>query len=478
MPSSLEDYDVICTIGSGSYGTCKKIRRKKDGRVLVWKELDYGTMTETEKQMLVSEVNLLRELKHRHIVRYYDRIIDRSNTTLYIIMEHCEQGDLGLLISTLKREGRHCEEEFVWRVCVQMVHALKDCHSRQKNGKVVLHRDLKPANVFLDAKKNVKLGDFGLARVLNHETSFARTFVGTPYYMSPEQMNHSDYNEKSDVWSLGCLVYELCALRPPFTASNQGELACRIRTGRFLRIPPSFTDELNNFIKDMLVVQEHMRPTIEFLTKHASISSRISLLEVSGSRVSSASSQAASQPGTEEISSSTNTKTLHQEPSSTSATQALRSREEAVTLKEKLLAQKEKELEAREKTLLLREKLVEEKTAKAEYLCKEYEAKKKTLDLVNNVDRLALGTDTYAPSILRSDTYREEDSPKKQVTFDMQAEVENMQAWYRLDLPSQPVSSARQQAQIEQAQRIFEMRQKLKRNKQRPPYTSALTHMR
>jgi len=104
MPSKLLDYDILGEIGSGSYGTCKKIRRRIDNKILVWKELDYGKMTEVEKQMLVSEVNLLRELKHPHIVRYYDRIIDRSNTTIYIVMEFCEGGDLGALIAKHRKE--------------------------------------------------------------------------------------------------------------------------------------------------------------------------------------------------------------------------------------------------------------------------------------------------------------------------------------------------------------------------------------
>lgn len=78
----------------------------------------------------------------------------------------------------------YLEEDFVWKMLIQMTSALKECH-RRKNGKAVLHRDLKPANIFLDSDNNVKLGDFGLARVLHHETSFAKTFVGTPYYMSP-----------------------------------------------------------------------------------------------------------------------------------------------------------------------------------------------------------------------------------------------------------------------------------------------------
>ncbi|XP_068199052.1 serine/threonine-protein kinase Nek2-like [Antennarius striatus] len=232
-------------------------------KILVWKELDYGTMAYSERQMLVSEVNLLRELRHPNIVRYYDRIIDRTNTTLYIVMEYCEGGDLSSLISRCLRERRYLEEKLILRVMTQLTLALKECHRRSDGRATVLHRDLKPANIFLDIKQNVKLGDFGLARILNHDTSFAKTFVGTPYYMSPEQINQMSYNEKSDIWSLGCLLYELCALSPPFTAYNQKELAEKIREGKYRRIPYRYSEELNSLLSKMLNLKDYLRPSVE-----------------------------------------------------------------------------------------------------------------------------------------------------------------------------------------------------------------------
>ena len=105
--------------------------------------------------------------------------------------------------------------------------AIHEIHKR-KEGKI-LHRDIKAANIFLDASNNVKLGDFGLAKVLNQENGFAYTNVGTPYYMSPELINEKKYNEKSDIWALGCLIYEICALQPPFMANNYLTLAVKIK---------------------------------------------------------------------------------------------------------------------------------------------------------------------------------------------------------------------------------------------------------
>jgi NIMA (never in mitosis gene a)-related kinase 2 len=111
----MENYEKLSDIGKGSFGVVCKVRRKSDGRTLVWKEMNYGRMNEKEKQQLVSEVNILRELHHPNIVRYYDRIIDKEQTKIFIVMEYCERGDMAQLIKRLKKEKEYVPEEKVWK---------------------------------------------------------------------------------------------------------------------------------------------------------------------------------------------------------------------------------------------------------------------------------------------------------------------------------------------------------------------------
>lgn len=169
------------------------------------------------------QVNILRELRHPFIVRYYDRIIDKATTRIYIVMEFCEGGDLGRIIKRCRRDKTYLDETFIWKCFSQMVLALKDCHRHKEPAaaagsgaggaeaaaagaggaaervKPILHRDLKPGNIFLDSARNIKMGDFGLAKELASESKYAQTNVGTPFYMSPEQINEQRYNEKSDI---------------------------------------------------------------------------------------------------------------------------------------------------------------------------------------------------------------------------------------------------------------------------------------
>ena len=99
----MENYEVIGQIGKGNFGYISKIKRKNDGKILVWKEIDYSNINEKEKQQIVSEVNILRDLKHPNIVKYYDRIIDKKNSKIFIIMEYCEAGDIGAIVKKCRK---------------------------------------------------------------------------------------------------------------------------------------------------------------------------------------------------------------------------------------------------------------------------------------------------------------------------------------------------------------------------------------
>ncbi|KAG6825152.1 hypothetical protein H0H87_010150, partial [Tephrocybe sp. NHM501043] len=250
----LDQYDTLDVIGNGSFGIIRKVRRKSDGLVgylyatcyptcsfrygqlFARKELNFERMNERDRKQIVAEVNILKDLGHDNIVRYHDRYVDREEGILYILMEYCGGGDLSTVIKQAGRCNRPIPEDKIWGYFLQILLALNYCHhpnGHARNGSgggnginvfdsggssnraQILHRDLKPDNVFLDTTDKVKLGDFGLSRALT-QTNFANTYVGTPYYMSPELMQEKAYDTKSDIWSLGCVIYELCALKPPF----------------------------------------------------------------------------------------------------------------------------------------------------------------------------------------------------------------------------------------------------------------------
>lgn len=152
---------------------------------------------------------MLRELRHTNIVAYKDSYLDREQY-LNIVMIYCEGGDMYNKIKAA--QGKHFSETQVLDWFAQMALALYYLHEKK-----ILHRDLKTQNIFLKHGR-VRLGDFGIAKILDSTRELANTCIGTPYYMSPELFKYKPYSYKSDIWALGCIMYEICNLRHAFDA--------------------------------------------------------------------------------------------------------------------------------------------------------------------------------------------------------------------------------------------------------------------
>ena len=163
---------------------------------------------------------------------------------LNIVMVYCDGGDIYTKIKSAK--GKNFPENTIVDWLVQMALALLYLHERK-----ILHRDMKTQNIFLKNGK-IRLGDFGIAKVLDSTRDFANTCIGTPYYMSPELFKNQPYSYKSDVWALGCVLYEMCNLRHAFDAQSINGLAVKILRGSFPPINSCYSKSLRDLIGKML----------------------------------------------------------------------------------------------------------------------------------------------------------------------------------------------------------------------------------
>ena len=166
-------------------------------------------------------------------------------------------GDLAQMIKKQKDKGGYFSEDIILSWFTQICLSIKHIHDRK-----ILHRDLKSQNIFLTKQGIVKLGDFGIAKVLQTTAEVAQTIVGTPYYLSPEIIENHPYNFKSDIWSLGVLLYEMIALKPPFNGGSLHILALQIVRGVYQALPGHFSDNLRKLVSMLIVKDPSRRPNI------------------------------------------------------------------------------------------------------------------------------------------------------------------------------------------------------------------------
>uniref|UniRef100_A0A7S0VHZ0 non-specific serine/threonine protein kinase n=1 Tax=Hemiselmis tepida TaxID=464990 RepID=A0A7S0VHZ0_9CRYP len=247
------DYTLLEQLGRGAQGVVHKAKRVADGSHVAVKQVFLSTMSKKDQAEAAHEVRVLSKLSHPNVIRYLDSF--NHGSTLFIVTELAEGGNLTDALKRIRQRGTLLSEKLVWKYFLQTAVGLQHIHSRK-----ILHRDIKTMNIFLTKDDNIKVGDLGVARMLNNTNELANTMVGTPYYLSPELCEGRPYNDKSDVWSLGCVLYELCTLKHPFDASNQGALILKIIRGKYPPISSSYSCELKDMLSRCLDRDTNVRP--------------------------------------------------------------------------------------------------------------------------------------------------------------------------------------------------------------------------
>ncbi|NXO17255.1 NEK3 kinase, partial [Oriolus oriolus] len=261
----MEGYNVLKVLGEGSFGRALLVHHRISDQKYVMKEIRLP-MSSSGIENSRKEAVLLAKMKHPNIVAFKESF--EADGHLYIVMEYCDNGDL---MQKIKHQGGNLfPEDMILHWFVQMCLAVKHIHDKR-----VLHRDIKSKNVFLTQSGKVKLGDFGSARLLAHPMSYACTYVGTPYYVPPEIWESLPYNNKSDIWSLGCILYELCTLKHPFQANSWKHLILKICKGSYEPLPSHYSYELHYLIKQMFKRNPRNRPSASTILARGCLTKRV-----------------------------------------------------------------------------------------------------------------------------------------------------------------------------------------------------------
>ena len=264
----MNSFKIISKLGEGAYSTVYKVKRIIDNNVYALKKVKLLNLSEKEKQNSLNEVRLLASIKSNFVISYKEAFFDEKDSTLGIVMEFADGGDLYQKIVEHKKTATFFEETDIWRIFIQLVKGLKALHDLK-----ILHRDLKSANVFLLKDGTAKLGDLNVSKVARRGLGYTQT--GTPYYASPEVWKDQPYDNKSDIWSLGCVLYEMITLRPPFRAQNMEGLYNKVIKGQLNKIPERFSNELFEIVKLLIQVNSDLRPSCDDILKNKIIQKRI-----------------------------------------------------------------------------------------------------------------------------------------------------------------------------------------------------------
>ena len=271
------DFEILSTLGQGAYSTVYLVKRKKDSKQYALKSIIMEKLSKIEQQNSLNEIRILSSIYHPNIISYKEAFWNNKNKTLNIIMEYCDDGDLESKINIMRRNKIRFNEDLIWIYTIQILFGLKALHN-----KGVIHRDLKSANIFLSKlNSKCKIGDLNTGKILknNKNKNLINYQIGTPSYFPPEGWRNEKITYKCDIWSLGCIVYEMCALKLPFKGKNMHELKENICKGKYEKISSRYSKELSDFIKTLLEIDIDKRPNCDMILESNIIKNKLNQLE-------------------------------------------------------------------------------------------------------------------------------------------------------------------------------------------------------
>lgn len=243
---SIKDFQILGKVGQGSFGSVYKAKNKQTKETVAIKEIKVSASDRKNIESIAQEMRILCSIDHKNIVSYKCSFWNTRKTSIYIVMEFLGGGDLQHRVNKCKRRRTYIPESKIWSYFIQMLSGLKVLHDLK-----IIHRDIKSANTFMSQDLEVcKLGDMNVSKITRN--NMARTQVGTPLYISPEIWQGRSYDYKTDIWSLGCLLYEMCALNYPFLGMNMNDLKRSVLRGRYAPIPHFYDKDITTIIKLML----------------------------------------------------------------------------------------------------------------------------------------------------------------------------------------------------------------------------------
>ncbi|KAM6178096.1 serine/threonine-protein kinase 36 [Rhynchocyon petersi] len=261
----MEKYHVLEMIGEGSFGRVYKGRRKYSAQIVALKFIPKLGRSEKELKNLQREIEIMRGLRHPNIVHMLDSF--ETDKEVVVVTDYAE----GELFQILEDDGKLPEDQ-VQAIAAQLVSALYYLHSHR-----ILHRDMKPQNILLAKGGGIKLCDFGFARAMSTNTMVLTSIKGTPLYMSPELVEERPYDHTADLWSVGCILYELAVGTPPFYTTSIFELVNLILKDP-VRWPSNISPCFKNFLQGLLTKDPQQRLSWPDLLHHPFIAGRVTII--------------------------------------------------------------------------------------------------------------------------------------------------------------------------------------------------------